>query len=36
MFKIEAESGEVWVNKDAVECLRSMGNGQLEVYMLCE
>ena len=36
MFKIESTSGEVWVDADAVECLRPMGNGQLEVYILCE
>ena len=35
MFKIESTSGEVWVDADAVECLRPMGN-TLEVYVLCE
>tara|TARA_R100000458_G_C8020818_1_gene80636 strand:+ start:167 stop:490 length:324 start_codon:yes stop_codon:yes gene_type:complete len=36
MFKIESTRGEVWVDSEAVECLRSMGNGSLEVYVLCE
>ena len=35
MFKIESTSGEVWVDADAVECLRPMAN-RLEVYILCE
>ncbi len=36
MFKIESTGGEVWVDAEAVECLRTMGNGSLEVHVLCE
>ena len=36
MFKIESTSGEVWVDAEAVECLRPTGESGLEVYVLCE